>query len=320
MARTDIELMEYSSDANAQAAYVTNAGDKAPHNMTTDSAPSPFVASASPEYASYLAWNAFSGTTSYALINATSGYWQIDLGSGNTYIISSYEIRVNTIPEPNRAPKDWTLQGSNNGSTWTTIDTVTNETSWGNGEKRRFVCDTITTAYRYFRLAVTANNGDASFTKLEELFLYSGLLCFSESTIKVEGSYALKCLADITGSLNKTLTHTVSPSVDLSNKDYIGIYMRSSRTGANIKLGFHDSGGTTTEVTPTIFTADTWELKILDISAVSNANKDVIDSIVITVTNADAENTFYIDCIYADTFVNNLKQYRRTRVPGAITG
>ena len=66
--------------------------------------------------------------------------------------------------------------------------------------------------------------------------------------------------------------------------------------------------------------ADTWEYKILDISAVANANKDVIDSIIVTIVNADADNTFYIDCVFSDTFINNLKQYRRVRVPGAITG
>ena len=33
-------------------------------------------------------------------------------------------------------------------------------------------------------------------------------------------------------------------------------------------------------------------------SAVSNANKDAIDSIIITIVNADAANTFYIDNMY----------------------
>jgi hypothetical protein len=34
---------------------------------------------------------------------------------------------------------------------------------------------------------------------------------------------------------------------------------------------------------------------VWDVSAVVDANKDVIDSVIITVVNADAANTFYLD-------------------------
>jgi hypothetical protein len=44
-----------------------------------------------------------------------------------------------------------------------------------------------------------------------------------------------------------------------------------------------------------ISSADTWELQTWDISGVSNANKDDIDSIIIEITNADAANTIYLD-------------------------
>jgi len=121
------------------------------------------------------------------------------------------------------------------------------------------------------------------------------LQSYSESSIKQQGSYSLKGIALGTDSLNDTLTRTVSPTIDLSNKNTIKFDIRASRTGSNIKIGIHDSGGTTTEITPNIISANTWQTVEWDISGVSNANKDAIDQIKITITNADSDNTFYID-------------------------
>jgi hypothetical protein len=97
--------------------------------------------------------------------------------------------------------------------------------------------------------------------------------------------------------LNKTLTKTFDPVKDLSGKTQIKFDIWGLRTGANIKLGFHDSGGTTTESTPTISTGEEFQTVTVDISAVADADKDAIDSLIITVVNADAANTLYIDNI-----------------------
>ncbi|WP_433379174.1 GH92 family glycosyl hydrolase [Actinoplanes sp. CA-142083] len=59
-----------------------------------------------------------------------------------------------------RDPKDFTLQGSNDGSAWTDLDTRTGQTYAG-----RFATNvysfTNTTAYAYYRLNITANSGDS---------------------------------------------------------------------------------------------------------------------------------------------------------------
>jgi hypothetical protein len=70
---------------------------------------------------------------------------------------------------------------------------------------------------------------------------YAALQDFSESTIKTQGSYSLKGIAEITNSLNKTLTRIVSPTINLSGKNAIKYDIRASRTGANLKLGIHNS-------------------------------------------------------------------------------
>jgi hypothetical protein len=82
-------------------------------------------------------------------------------------------VQVNSIPETGRAPKSWTLQGSHNGTDFDTLHTVVNTPEFTNGEKRDFTCTVATTAYRYFRLNVTANNGDASYLQIGELYLYT---------------------------------------------------------------------------------------------------------------------------------------------------
>ncbi|GII34268.1 LamG-like jellyroll fold domain-containing protein [Planotetraspora mira] len=61
---------------------------------------------------------------------------------------------------PGRDPKDFTVQGSNDGSSWTDLDTQTGQTFSG-----RFATNTYSftnkTAYAYYRLNVTANSGDS---------------------------------------------------------------------------------------------------------------------------------------------------------------
>jgi hypothetical protein len=68
------------------------------------------------------------------------------------------------------------MVGSNNGSTWTTLDTRTNETAWASAETRSYLCTVLGTPYRYFRLKITANNGDTTFTQIAELHFYENIV------------------------------------------------------------------------------------------------------------------------------------------------
>lgn len=75
--------------------------------------------------------------------------------------------------EPGRDPKSWTLQGSDDGTTWTPVDTQTDEMFADRAQTRRYAVANPT-PYLYYRLDVTANNG-ASITQLAELQLSSDL-------------------------------------------------------------------------------------------------------------------------------------------------
>ena len=292
----ELDYMEYANDAAAQAAYVSSdagaySADLIP-TMTSATAPSG-VASADSDSGSYYAWQAFDADTGTIWeVPSNPPHWlKYDFGSGNAKVIQKYRMYV---PIPVYGSKTWQFQGSNNDSDWDTLDTQT-DINWASGEWKDFTFSN-STAYRYYRLYITASNGAyLQVFELEMMEYITHTQCYSESTIKQEGSYSLKGVAAITDSLNDTLTRTVDPTIDLSDVDKLVFDIYSSRTGSNIKIGIHDSGGTTTEITPNILSAGEWQEVEIDISGVSNANKDVIDSIIITIVNADAENTFYID-------------------------
>ncbi len=125
------------------------------------------------------------------------------------------------------------------------------------------------------------------------------LQSYSENIIIKQGSYSLKTIAKLTESLADTLTGTLASAADLSGLNSIKFNVYASRTGSNFKIGFKDSGGTITEHTPNILIADEWQEETVDISAVTDANKDDITQIIITILNADVVNTFYIDNVHS---------------------
>lgn len=61
------------------------------------------------------------------------------------------------------------------------------------------------------------------------------------------------------------------------------------------KAGSNFESGDTTEITPNITDANTWQTVVWDLSGVDDADKNNIDKFIITVVNADAANTFYVD-------------------------
>src|SRR5438094_9719783 len=147
--------------------------DFAPHNLTSNTTPSPYVVSGTGTY--YGQHRAFDGTEAagFSWLGNIADLPQVtlDLGSGHSETLVAYAIRG--WDDPTGSPKTWTVRGStdNFATSNDVLDTVTAETGWLGLEKRTFVCDVAATPYRYFRLAITDNNGHA-FVGFTELFLY----------------------------------------------------------------------------------------------------------------------------------------------------
>jgi len=69
-----------------------------------------------------------------------------------------------------RDPKDWTLQGSNNGTDWTQLDKQTGQSFASRFQQNNYKLAAPTAPYKFFRLDVTANNG-GDILQLSELLL-----------------------------------------------------------------------------------------------------------------------------------------------------
>jgi hypothetical protein len=138
---------------------VTGSDARFPTNMTANNVPSPNVVSASLAYTGHDAYVAFDGsaaTTWEAYPGATNETLQIDLGAGNATTVATYTITAGTGGAATVGPKSWTFDGSNDATSWTTLDTRTGAANWSSAEVRSFALAATSAAYRYFRLRVTA--------------------------------------------------------------------------------------------------------------------------------------------------------------------
>ena len=127
--------------------------------MTSNTTPSG-VSSASSVHSSgaYPAWDAFNDTQVGGLdawISNTVGATEwLQYQFTSTKKTTKYTLR--TRPGGVYAPDDWSFQGSNNGSDWTTLDTQTGQASgWSANVKKDFTLSEQSDAYLYYRLYIT---------------------------------------------------------------------------------------------------------------------------------------------------------------------
>lgn len=110
-------------------------------------------------------------------------------------IVTRYTITsANDVPE--RDPKDWNLAGSDDGSTWTTLDTRANETFPSRFLKKTYSFEN-TTPYTYYRLTITNNNGHAGtqFAEWELLQRKTQAISFTTIPEQVYGAAPVELIA-----------------------------------------------------------------------------------------------------------------------------
>ncbi len=100
---------------------------------------------------------------------APTGWIQYDFGANNAQLVKRYTISsANDVSA--RDPKDWEFLGSQDGTTWTTLDAKSGQTFANRYQQNTYPIGN-TTAYRYYRLNITANSGEAG-VQLSELGLW----------------------------------------------------------------------------------------------------------------------------------------------------
>ena len=126
--------------------------------MTSDTAPSG-VASGSNVYTTYAAWKAFDSDplhTDY-ISNGNAPQW-LQYQFPSPRVVAQYALRAPDRNNGNGAPTSFTLQGSNDGTNWVTLDTQTG-LSWSASEKKTFQFSN-TLSFTYYRLAISACKAD----------------------------------------------------------------------------------------------------------------------------------------------------------------
>ncbi len=71
--------------------------------------------------------------------------------------IEKYSL-LSEIAYATRAPKSWTFEGSNDGSTWTVLDSETAISGWSDNVRKTFSFNN-SNYYLYYRINISANNG-----------------------------------------------------------------------------------------------------------------------------------------------------------------
>jgi glucose/arabinose dehydrogenase/type 1 glutamine amidotransferase len=89
----------------------------------------------------------------------------------NPAAVNSYAL-TSANDAPTRDPKDWTLQGSDDGTNWTDLDRRTGQVFDDRFLTKKYDI-TNTHAYAWYRLNITANSG-STITQLAELKLFAG--------------------------------------------------------------------------------------------------------------------------------------------------
>ena len=148
-----------------------NAGVSGTSSTLTNRATGGTASASSNPVANEAADKAFDGNTNTKWLGSSSTGWlQYTFPNSKAYTITQYRI-ASANDAPARDPKNWTLQGSNDGSTWTNLSaSQSNQTFASRNTFNGNYSVTNTTAFKSYRLNITANNGNG-LIQLSELEL-----------------------------------------------------------------------------------------------------------------------------------------------------
>jgi len=110
----------------------------------------------------------------------TRASWIQYQSTSGTYVSTQYTI-TSANDGPERDPKNWDLLGSNDGSTWTTLDTRTNEIFSSRYQKNSYSF-TNTKAFTFYKLQINSVNDPVTATcvQLDEIEIFGNLTAEAE--------------------------------------------------------------------------------------------------------------------------------------------
>lgn len=145
--------------------------------MTSNTTPSGRAFTSSIYSTSYDAWKAFNRTEQVEGYNSASGSHKTGyLGYEFTskVAVSNYSIKSNRSDLLNRSPKDWTFEGSNDGTNWIVLDTQVNQIWTTQYTDKEYIIDiTKVRSFKMYRLNWTANGGNGIITGINQLKVHT---------------------------------------------------------------------------------------------------------------------------------------------------
>ncbi len=162
---------------------------------------------ASEEYPGQPVINAFDGDvgTYWSNNNNLPAWIQYDLGSGNEQRVGKYRIFYDASVTTDNAPAAWQFMGSNDGASWTTLDTRSGQNWVVTGWKSFTFTNTV--EYRYYRLNIVSNKGTSNnyvsiyeVEMMEETISNDPTLIVMENKVGI-GTGSPDATLDVTGTL-----------------------------------------------------------------------------------------------------------------------
>lgn len=166
-----------------------------------------------------------------------------DLGSGESETVIKYRIQAAYSPENGRDaafPSDWTFQGSNNNSDWTTLDTQTSQEDPGHLEWAEYSFSNAV-AYRYHRILITGRNGSHTYVAIGEFIMQT---LESQGGVLDPGKYDIRItrLTDDYTGFRDTGDLYLSGVTEITTEDHA--YRNSVLLGLRLKATDQLSGTT----------------------------------------------------------------------------
>ncbi len=179
---------------------------------------------------------------------ARRGWLRYDVQQGAK--LSAYSVTsANDVPA--RDPRDWQLEGSNDGQSWASIDTQLAQ-SFSHRKLRRQFAVNQSVSYRYYRFNIINNNGAAE-TQLAEIELIGTLDSDTSNTeLVLQNGVAQSNLSGAKDSNKKFRIDVPSGQKNLSFKLSGGsgdadIFVKFGSAASNTSFDCKSDGATTTE-------------------------------------------------------------------------
>jgi hypothetical protein len=179
----------------------TQSGNNSPDVNKVTSADSENGAAAAWKAADQTADGGWASTTVPSV--ETPSWWRYDChnDTGGGKYFTAFAITTTSDGNHVRGPQDFKIQGSNNGSTWTDLSTVTGEAAWGTSETRKYNFAN-TTKYGYIQIVVTKGRSDYE-QQYEEITLYETIPSGWGGTIMQKSPAAV--MKQPVGNINKVI-------------------------------------------------------------------------------------------------------------------